>query len=112
RVVLSGFGADALAWIRRSAPRTPTQWAVASTDITEDVARAAAEGFDVISPQMYAATPANVDAAHRQGLAVFIYAPDAVDAMARLLDLGIEAVHVDRPDRLIALLEDRRKNGR
>jgi hypothetical protein len=42
------------------------------------------------------------------GAAVFIYAPDEVDAMIQLLDLGIEAVHVDRPDRMTALLEERR----
>jgi glycerophosphoryl diester phosphodiesterase len=108
RVVLSGFGPQALAWIRRAAPEALTQWAVASMDIAEDVARAAAEGFDIISPQMYAATRDNVDAAHQRGLAVFIYAPDDVDAMIHLLDLGIEAVHVDRPDRLTALLEARR----
>jgi glycerophosphoryl diester phosphodiesterase len=108
RVVLSGFGPQALAWIRRTAPEALTQWAVASMDIAEDVARAAVEGFDVVSPQMYAATPANVAAAHQRGLAVFIYAPDDVDAMVHLLDLGVEAVHVDRPDRLTALLGERR----
>ena len=107
RVVLSGFGAAALAWIRSSAPQALTQWAVASTDISEDVARAAAQGFDVLSPQMYAATRANVETAHRRGLAVFIYAPDDEDAMIQLLDLGIQAVHVDRPDRLSALLRKR-----
>jgi glycerophosphoryl diester phosphodiesterase len=107
RVVLSGFGAAALTWIRSSAPQVLTQWAVASRDISEDVARAATQGFDVLSPQMYAATRANVDAAHRRGLAVFIYAPDDEDAMIQLLDLGIQAVHVDRPDRLSALLRKR-----
>ena len=107
RLVLSGFGAQALVWIRTSAPGVLTQWAVTSTDISEDVARAAAEGFDVISPQMYAATRDNIDAAHRRGLAVFIYAPDEVDAMIHLLDLGIEAVHVDRPDRLTGLIAAR-----
>jgi glycerophosphoryl diester phosphodiesterase len=81
---------------------------VASTDIREDVARAAAEGFGVISPQMDAATRANTEAAHQRGLAVIVYAPDEIDAMIQLLDLGIAAVHVDRPDRLTTLLEERR----
>jgi glycerophosphoryl diester phosphodiesterase len=108
RVVLSGFGRQALAWIRKTVPEALTQWAVTSMDIAEDAARAAAEGFDVLSPQMYAATRANVATARQHGLAIFIYAPDDVDAMTHLLDLGIEAVHVDRPDRLTALLAERR----
>jgi glycerophosphoryl diester phosphodiesterase len=107
RVVLSGFGPCALAWLRKSVPEVLTQWAVVSVDIAEDAARAADEEFDVISPQMYAATRENIDAAHRRGLAVFIYAPDDAAAMVRLLDLDVEAVHVDRPDRLSAVLKDR-----
>jgi glycerophosphoryl diester phosphodiesterase len=112
RVILSGFGRNALAWIRQAAPHVLTQWAVVSVDIAEDAAHAAAEGFDAISPQMYAATRINIDAAHQRGLAVFIYAPDDTDSMIRLLDLGVEAVHVDRPDRLSALLTDRQPRGR
>jgi glycerophosphoryl diester phosphodiesterase len=112
RVVLSGFGLHALAWIRRAEPRVLTQWAVVSADIAEDAARAAAEGFEVLSPQMNAATRANMARAHDEGLAVFLYAPDDTETLARLIDIGADAVHVDRPDRLSAWLKDRQPRGR
>jgi len=106
RIVLSGFGRHALAWIRRAEPRVLTQWAIVSADIAEDAARAATEGFEVLSPQMNGATRANVTRAHDHGLAVFLYAPDDADTMAELIEIGVDAVHVDRPDRLSALLKD------
>jgi glycerophosphoryl diester phosphodiesterase len=108
RIVLSGFGLRALAWVRRAEPRVLTQWAVVSVDIAEDAARAATEGFEVLSPQMNGATRANVTRAHDHGLAVFLYAPDDTETMAELIDIGVDAVHVDRPDRLGALLKDSR----
>jgi glycerophosphoryl diester phosphodiesterase len=112
RIVLSGFGLHALAWIRRTDPRVLTQWAVVASDVAEDAARAASEGFEVLSPQMNGATRANVSRAHDHGLAVFLYAPDDPATMAELIDIGVDAVHVDRPDRLTALLKDRQQAER
>lgn len=107
RVVLSGFCAHALGLIRKEVPQVLTQWAVVSDDIAADVTRASAEGFEVISPQDYAASEANITCAHHQGLAVFIYSPDDDRIMNSLVDLGVDAVHVDRPDHLAALLHNR-----
>lgn len=104
RVMISGFGAAALAWARATQPDVATQWAVASTDISADAASAARCGFDVISPQAYAATAANIARAHEAGLAVYIYAGNSEDAMARLIALGVDAVKTGCPDRLRALL--------
>lgn len=111
RVVLSGFCAGALGRIRKEVPMVLTQWAVVSDAIASDVSRASAEGFEVISPQDYAATEANIACAHRQGLAVFIYSPDDDKIMAQLVDLGVDAVHVDRPDCLRTLLANRQSRG-
>jgi glycerophosphoryl diester phosphodiesterase len=109
RVMISGFGAAALAWVREAYPPVPTQWSVLALDIGEDCASAARAGFDVISPQIYAATEANVAAAHSRGLAVYIYTAGADAAMARLMALGVDAIKTDRPDLLSALLADRRE---
>jgi glycerophosphoryl diester phosphodiesterase len=73
---------------------------VFALDIGRDVAWAADEGFDVISPQDYAATEANIAAAHARGLAVHIYTAGDVGRMARLIELGADAVKTARPDRL------------
>jgi glycerophosphoryl diester phosphodiesterase len=104
RVVISGFAATALTWLRTTRPGMATQWAVVSTDITADAAFAARGGFDVISPQAYAASERNVTLAHEAGLAVHIYAGDSEETMARLITLGVDAVKTGRPDRLAAVL--------
>ena len=111
RIVVSTFGPGVLAWVRQAFPQVATQLSVLSTEIAGDCAAAAAAGFDVISPQVYAANEENVEVAHAAGLAVHIYAgPDADDAtMDRLVALGVDAVKTGRPDRLRALLAARRQ---
>jgi hypothetical protein len=47
---------------------------------------------------------------HGHGLAVFLYRP--TETMTELIDIGVDAVHVDRPDRLSALLRDHPPKGR
>src|SRR5262249_3718388 len=64
RIVLSGFGRHALAWIRQAEPRVLTQWAIVSADIAEDAPRAATEWFEELSPQMNGCTRAHVTHAH------------------------------------------------
>jgi glycerophosphoryl diester phosphodiesterase len=100
RVIVSAAGPRALRWIREAAPGVAVQWSVFALDIGRDVAWAADEGFDVISPQDYAATEANIAAAHARGLAVHIYTAGDEGRMARLIELGADAVKTARPDRL------------
>ncbi|MDR7544270.1 MAG: glycerophosphodiester phosphodiesterase family protein [Armatimonadota bacterium] len=109
RVMISGFGAAVLAWVREACPQVPTQWSVLAPDIGKDCAYAARAGFDVISPQIYAATEANVAAAHSHGLAVYIYTAGVDAAMGRLIALGVDALKTDRPDLLSALMAGRRE---
>jgi glycerophosphoryl diester phosphodiesterase len=104
RVVISTFGMHALAWVREAAPQVATQWSVLSTDLSQDAGAAAAAGFEVISPQEYAATTHNLARAHAHGLAVHIYTRGNDEAMARLVDLGVDGVKTPRPDRLREVL--------
>lgn len=110
RIVVSSFGAGALRRVREASPRVATQLSVLSLEIGDDCTAAAAAGFDVISPQVYAAYARNVGAAHAAGLAVHVYAGPGADdeTMERLLAAGVDAVKTDRPDRLRALLAARR----
>jgi len=109
RIVVSSFSAGALTRARDAFPLVATQLSVLSLGIADDCAAAATAGFDVISPQVYAANETNVGLAHDAGLAVHIYTgPDGDDATLRgLLDLGVAAVKTNRPDRLRALLAAR-----
>jgi len=68
------------------------------------VARAQALGAEAINPQAEITSPELVRAAHAEGLAVYVFTVDEVDAMRRFLDLGVDGLFTNWPDRMVALL--------
>jgi glycerophosphoryl diester phosphodiesterase len=52
-------------------------------------------------------TPGLLDAAHREGLAVHVWTIDDPAEMKRLLDLGVDGLMSDHPDRLVAAVLER-----
>ncbi len=103
RVVVSSAGARALTWVHATAAQVATQWSVFTLDIAREAAFAAGAGFDVLSPQDYAATEANIARAHEHDLAVHIYTGGDDAQMARLIEVGADAVKTGRPDLLRAV---------
>lgn len=61
-------------------------------------------GVDALNLRWRSWSPARVDAVHDQGLLAFAW--DANDRLAldRMLDLGVDAIYADRPDRLVAAI--------
>ena len=51
--------------------------------------------------------PSFVDAAHRAGIEVHVWTIDEEPEMRRLLDLGVDGIMTDRPDRLRSVLDER-----
>ncbi|RLG95361.1 glycerophosphoryl diester phosphodiesterase [Candidatus Bathyarchaeota archaeon] len=47
-----------------------------------------------------------VKEAHRSGLEVAVWNPNRIEEMREMIDLGVDAIGSDRPDRLIQLLRD------
>jgi glycerophosphoryl diester phosphodiesterase len=52
-------------------------------------------------------TPGLLDAAHREGLAVHVWTIDDPGEMKRLLDLGVDGLMSDHPDRLTSVVLER-----
>lgn len=71
------------------------------------IASAVAAGATMISPEDVLTTAESVTDAHSLGLPVSVWTVNEPDEMARFLDLGVDAIVTDYPDRLRAVLESR-----
>ena len=54
------------------------------------------------------ATPELIRSAHAEGLAVYVFTVDEEDDMRRLLDLGVDGLFTNFPDRMRRILESPR----
>lgn len=70
--------------------RFPDQWAV----------RARRLGAEALHPELALVTGELVRAAHGEGLAVHVFTADAPDDLARLVDLGVDGIFTNHPERL------------
>lgn len=48
----------------------------------------------------------NIQAAHQLGIEVFVWTPDARATMKRLIEMGVDGIITNRPDRLRLVLDD------
>jgi glycerophosphoryl diester phosphodiesterase len=69
--------------------------------------RAAALGVEALHPERSLVDAALVREAHTEGLAVHVFTVDDRDEMARLLDLGVDGIFTNLPDRMRDLLDRR-----
>jgi len=76
-------------------PRFPERW----------LDRARAVQAEAVHLHLLLANADNVAAAHGEGLAVHVYTVDAPDAMRRVVDLGVDGIFTNHPERLRGLLE-------
>ncbi|HKX46373.1 MAG TPA: glycerophosphodiester phosphodiesterase, partial [Planctomycetota bacterium] len=63
-------------------------------------------GAEALNPHWALVDAQLVRDAHGAGLAVYVYTVDDVEQMKRLLDLGVDGLFTNRPDRMRALLGD------
>jgi glycerophosphoryl diester phosphodiesterase len=64
-------------------------------------------GAEAVNPEARLVDEAFMETAHGEGLAVYVYTVDAEDEMKRLLDLGVDGLFTNVPDRMRRLLHTR-----
>jgi len=104
RTLFSSFYDGVLERLRRQAATARIGFLLSPRDPLRPLERARAVGAEVLHPWVGLATPDLVAAAHAEGLRVYVYTVDAEDEMRRLLDLGVDGLFTNYPDRLRALI--------
>jgi glycerophosphoryl diester phosphodiesterase len=114
RVLVASFHQDTIREFRRACPEVATatgeQEVIAlfalSKVLIEGVYTPDAEAVQVPEYRMglHVLTPRFVDAAHNRGLEVHAWTINETDDMQHMLDLGLDGIITDYPDRLLALL--------
>ena len=106
RSLFSSFGDAVLAELRRLEPRARIAFLVSPRDAARPFERAHAVGAEALNPWLGLVDAALVRTAHAEGLAVYAYTVDRSEDMRRLLDLGVDGLFTNHPDRMRALLRE------
>ena len=64
-----------------------------------------AAGGRIWAPYYKHLTVSDLNAAHQLGIEVFVWTPDTQAAMNRLIDMGVDGIITNRPDRLNSVLD-------
>ena len=96
-------------WLEVGQPgKSPNLGGIDIDDYDGSLAKAAAaQGFDVISPNFRSVTPEMISDAHALEMAVIPWTVNTVADMENLMDLGVDGLITDYPTTLRALIEER-----
>jgi len=104
RTLFSCFADAVLERLRSLAVEARLALLVSPRDADRPLERARALGAEALNPWRGLASRELVEAAHGEGLAVYPFTVDEEDEMRRLLDLGVDGMFTNLPDRLRGLL--------
>jgi glycerophosphoryl diester phosphodiesterase len=107
RTLFSSFDDRVLAAVRRRSADARIGLLLSPGDSQRAIARAQQLGAEAINPHVLLVDADLVEAAHGEGMAVYVYTVDALDTMLRLIDLGVDGLFTNRPDRMRELLSSR-----
>jgi len=105
-ILFSSFRDSVLRRLREAWPEARLGTLVDPRRPERTLERAEATRSEAINPHFLLVTDALVREAHAAGLAVYPYTVDDEEQMRRLLDLGVDGLFTNRPDRMRALLGD------
>ena len=109
QIVISSFDPRALAHARELVPGVKTA-SLYNAELQEELspqdvmAEVASNGFNLSRKQV---DESIIEACHRLERPVAVYTVNDINEMERILDLGVDAIFTDHPDRLLEVLADR-----
>lgn len=108
-MLFSSFRASVLRRLRELEPRSRLALLVSPRDETrslDEALRVAGElGCEALNPHWAQTDERLVARSHEAGLGVNVYTVDEISGMRRMLDLGVDGVFTNFPDRLRALVD-------
>ena len=107
RTLWSSFYDSVLARLREQEPAARLGLLVSARYPDRIFERARAIGAEAINPEVSIVDAALVAEAHAEGLAVYVFTVDDEVAMRSLLDLGVDGIFTNRPDRMRSLVDAR-----
>lgn len=107
RTLFSSFSDPVLERLRALEPTARVALLVSPRDAQHPLERARAVGAEALNPWYGMLTAELVEGAHAAGLAVYAFTVDREQDMRRVLELGVDGLFTNHPDRLRALLGPR-----
>ncbi len=104
-ILFSSFRDSVLARLRELRPSVRLAALVDPREPQRMLERAEACRAEALNPHYGLVGPELIRDAHRAGLAVYPYTVDDRDQMKRLLDLGVDGLFTNRPDRMRELVD-------
>jgi len=105
RTLFSSFYDAVLQELRRVEPEARIALLLSRRAPQEWVARAHALAAEAVNPELPLVDRAFVERAHAEGLAVYVFTVDPLDEMRRLLELGVDGLFTNVPDRMRRLVD-------
>ena len=105
-ILFSSFEDSVLGRIRAVAPRARIAVLVDPRAPAAMLERAEKVGAEAINPYFLLVNEKLIEDAHAAGMCVYPYTVDELDHMKRLIDLGVDGLFTNRPDRMRALVDE------
>jgi glycerophosphoryl diester phosphodiesterase len=105
--LFSSFYDPVLRELRRLSPKARLALLLSRRFPNEWLARARALGAEAVNPERPLVDRELVAAAHAEGLAVYVFTVDDEREMRRLLDLGVDGLFTNYPDRMRRIVDAR-----
>ena len=107
RTLFSSFYDPVLSRLRELSSVARIALLLSPQDADRPIERARRLGAEAINPWRGLARRELIEAAHAEGLAVYVFTVDEQGEMERLLALGVDGLFTNYPDRMRALLDPR-----